>query len=104
MRAVPSVFDGGIRTNGGTKMSGRIAGRTRALLALGGLVAVAVLAVPQAANASPKPSELVTKHAIKTLDHGQASSDGTVRGNAGKPQAKPTTNGINYHGGPVMTG
>jgi hypothetical protein len=67
-------------------------------------IAVAALAVPTAAQADP--SEVAPKHVLKNIE--QANADGkpdTPSGDAGKPGGGGgplKTNGINYHGGPVM--
>src|SRR5437762_11981838 len=80
------------------RMSRSIFGRfSRGLVAL--LCGLIALAIPVTANANV--SELAPKHVMRTLP--AAASDQAVRGEARPGGPKTTSNGINYHGGPVMT-
>ncbi|MEY2424138.1 MAG: hypothetical protein QOI95_4205 [Acidimicrobiaceae bacterium] len=61
------------------------------------VLCAAVLAVPEVAGAAPR--ETISRHDMKTMfqtANGEAQS--------GKGPGKPQTNGISYHGGPVMLG
>ena len=53
-------------------------------------------------SANAKDNELVPKHVLKSFANG--APDQGDRGTAGPKGAKTSTNGISYHGGPVMLG
>ena len=79
-------------------MSRSIFGRSFfALVAL--LCGLIALAIPVTANA--KVSELAPKHIMQTLP--AAASDQAVRGEAKPTRPGSTSNGINYHGGSLLT-
>jgi hypothetical protein len=77
--------------------------RARAVAVAVGLATALVFALPPGADAAPK-TELAPKHIAKSILGNNDGQPGTVRGDAGRTAARIRTNGISYHGGPILLG